>query len=179
MGTDKIKLTNQDKKMKCEKIESNGFCGDKVENEDDKTAADFCKSCGCGGDTVPPAPTPSPPDEDCKDDTDKIKLTNQDKKMKCEKIESSGFCEDEVENEVDKTAADFCTICGCGGDPVPAPTPSPPDEDCKGDTDKIKLTNQDKKMKCEKIESNGFCKDEVENEVDKTAADFCTICGCG
>merc|ERR1712238_216943 len=136
------------------------------ENEGDKTAAKFCKSCGCGGDPVP-APTPSPPDEDCKDDNDKIKLTNQDKKMKCEKIESNGLCKDKVENEGDKTAAEFCKSCGCGKDP------------CKDDNDRIKLTSQDQNWNCARIEKKGLCKDKVENEGDKTAADFCKSCGCG
>merc|ERR1712238_549702 len=176
----KIKLTNQKKKMKCSKIKSNGLCEEGVENEDNKTAENFCTSCGCGEDPVP-APTPSPPDEDCTlEDDDLLKLTTKNNEKTCAYINTKGLCDDPVENQDDKTAADFCISCGvCDGDPVPAPTPSPPDEDCKGDKDKIKLTTQEKLMKCEKIESNGFCEELVENEDGKTAEKFCTSCGCG
>merc|ERR1712161_22068 len=177
----KIKLTNQKKKMKCSKIKSNGLCEEGVENEDDKTAENFCTSCGCGEDPVP-APTPSPPDDACKDNDVKIMLTlenGMDKEFTCGKIETKELCGKKVKDQGDKTAENFCTSCSCGEDPVPAPTPSPPDEDCKGDKDKIKLTNQEKLMKCEKIESNGFCEEKVENEDGKTAEKFCTSCGCG
>merc|ERR1712238_412482 len=124
-------------------------------------------------------PSSLPIDEDCKDDNDKIKLTSQDQNWNCARIEKKGLCKDKVENEGDKTAADFCKSCGCGEVPVPAPTPSPLDEDCKDDNDKIKLTSQDQNWNCARIEKKGLCKDKVENEGDKTAADFCKSCGCG
>merc|ERR1712238_600170 len=162
------------------------------ENEGDKTAAEFCKSCGCG--EVP-----------CKDDNDKIKLTSQDQNWNCARIEKKGLCKDKVENEGDKTAADFCKSCGCGNAPsnapsivpskepsvvpsnapshvpskapsvvpskapseVPSDTPSVPS--CKDDNDKIKLTSQDQNWNCARIERKGLCKDKVENEGDKTA----------
>jgi len=179
----KIMLTlenGMDKEFTCGKIETKELCGKKVKDQDGKTAENFCTSCGCGEDPVP-APTPSPPDEDCTlEDDDLLKLTTKNNEKTCAYINTKGLCDDPVENQDDKTAADFCISCGvCDGDPVPAPTPSPPDEDCKGDKDKIKLTNQEKLMKCEKIESNGFCEEKVENEDGKTAEKFCTSCGCG
>merc|ERR1712238_453093 len=112
-------------------------------------------------------PSSLPIDEDCKDDNDKIKLTSQDQNMNCARIEKKGLCKDKVENEGDKTAADFCKSCGCGEDP------------CKDDNDRIKLTSQDQNWNCARIEKKGLCKDKVENEGDKTAADFCKSCGCG
>jgi len=62
-------------------------------------------------------PTPSPPDDDCKDDNDEIKLTEKGTKT-CAKIDKEGWCGEKVKDEDDKTAAEFCTSCGCGGDPV-------------------------------------------------------------
>merc|ERR1712238_336541 len=112
-------------------------------------------------------PSSLPIDEDCKDDNDRIKLTSQDQNMNCARIEKKGLCKDKVENEGDKTAAEFCKSCGCGEVP------------CKDDNDKIKLTSQDQNWNCARIEKKGLCKDKVENEGDKTAADFCKSCGCG
>ena len=146
---DKITLEKNDKKITCEKINRKNWCDEKVKDEDGETAAEFCTSCGCGESPVPSmAPTPSPPDEDCTlEDDDLLKLTTKNNEKTCAYINTKGLCDDPVENQDDKTAADFCISCGvCDGDPVPAPTPSPPDEDCKGDKDKIKLTNQEKLM---------------------------------
>merc|ERR1711935_787024 len=126
----------EDKKFTCEKINRKQWCDKKVTDEGDKTAAEFCTSCGC---IEGPDPGPSPPDEDCKDDTDKIRLTNQEKKLNCKQIKQKELCGEKVKNEGDKTAVDFCTSCGCesGGDP----TPSPPDDDCTlGDSDTLQLT---------------------------------------
>merc|ERR1711865_857215 len=146
------------------------WCDKKVTDEGDKTAAEFCTSCGCVE-----GPGPSPPDEDCKDDTEKIKLTNQEKKLKCKQIKQKELCGETVKNEGDKTAANFCTSCGCGGDP----TPSPP-ADCKDEKDKIVLTDESwGELKCKQIENKELCGEKVKNEVDKTAVDFCTSCGCG
>ena len=66
--------------QKCKKINKNGWCDKKVQDEGGKTAADFCTSCGCesGGD-----PTPSPPD-DYKEDDDRIVLTDKGE-FKCKK----------------------------------------------------------------------------------------------
>jgi len=66
---DKLKLTTQDKKMKCEKIETKELCGEKVKNEGDKTAAEFCKSCGCDAPETPEIPE-TPEDVDGDDDAD-------------------------------------------------------------------------------------------------------------
>ena len=81
------------------------------------------------------------------------------------------------EDEGDKTATKFCTICGCGEDPVPASSPSPPADNCKDNDDKIELTEEGK-QKCKKTNKNGWCDKKVNDEGDKTAAKFCTICGC-
>merc|ERR1712238_74149 len=180
---DKIKLTNQENKMKCFKIELNGLCEEEVENEDDKKAENFCTSCGCGEDPVP-APTPSPPDDACKDNDVKIMLTlenGMDKEFTCGKIETKELCGKKVKDQGDKTAEKFCTSCGCGEDPVPAPTPSPPDEDCTlEDDDLLKLTTKNNEKTCAYINTKGLCDDPVENQDDKTAADFCISCGvCG
>merc|ERR1712085_2517 len=118
-------------------------------------------------------PIASPPADDCKKDKEKIVLTNEGE-QKCKKIKNKGWCDEKVKDKGDKTAADFCTICGCesGGDP----TPEPPD-DCKKDMEKIVLTNEGE-QKCQKIKNKGWCDEKVEGKGDKTAADFCTICGC-
>merc|ERR1712194_928477 len=94
----------------------------------------------------------------------------------CGKIASNKLCDIEVKNKDGKTAAKFCTSCGCGDDPVP--TPSPPDDKCKGDEDEIDLTEKGFKA-CGKIASNKLCDKEVKNKDGKTAAKFCTSCGCG
>jgi len=138
----------------------------------------LCISCGvCGGDPVP-APTP-----DCTlEDDDKLMLTTQNKKLTCARIEKKKLCDDEVENQEDKTAADLCISCGvCGGDPVPAPTPSPPDEDkCKGANDTLKLKKKGDKT-CAAIKEKGLCKEKVKKAdgKKKKASDFCASCGCG
>merc|ERR1711935_1171448 len=111
--------------------------GDKeVKKKDGKTAAKFCSSCGCGDD---PVPTPSPPDDKCKSDEDEIKLTEKGLQT-CATIAAKEWCDKEVKKKDGKTAAKFCSSCGCGDDPVP--TPSPPDDKCKGNEDEIKLTEK-------------------------------------
>merc|ERR1712238_210952 len=129
---DEIELTKEGT-TKCRKIGKKGWCGEKVKDEGDKTAAKFCTICGCGVNPVP-VPTPSPTDDDCKDIDDEIELTEEGT-TKCRKIDKKGWCGEKVNDEGDKTAAKFCTICGCGVDPVPSPTPSPPDDDCKDNND--------------------------------------------
>merc|ERR1712085_123218 len=121
-----------------------------------------------------PTPPPSPPD-DCKEDNKKIRLTDEGN-QKCKEIKKQKWCDKKVKGKGDKTAADFCTICGCesGGDPTPPP--SPPD-DCKEDNKKIVLTDEGK-QKCKEIKKQKWCDKKVEGKGDKTAADFCTICGC-
>merc|ERR1712194_611494 len=120
-------------------------------------------------------PIDSPPADDCKEDTEKIVLTDEGR-QKCKKIKNKGWCDEKVEGKGDKTAAAFCTICGCesGGDPTPPP--SPPD-DCKEDNKKIRLTDEGN-QKCKEIKKQKWCDKKVEGKGDKTAADFCTICGC-
>merc|ERR1712194_751508 len=134
-------------------------CDDPVENQDDKTAADFCLSCGCGG---PAPPTPSPPDEgNCKGADDTLKLKTKGEKT-CAKIKEKGFCTKPVATEEQdgqkKKASDFCTSCGCEDDGGSAPvTPSPPDEgNCKGADDTLKLKTKGEKT-CAKIKEKGFC----------------------
>merc|ERR1712238_454668 len=174
---DRIVLTDKNE-LKCKKIKKQELCGEKVKNEGDKTAADFCTSCGCGG-SAPP--TPSPPDEDCTlGDSDTLQLTTKKNEQTCAKIVTKKLCDDAVENQEDKTAADFCLSCGCGGSTPP--TPSPPDEDnCKGADDTLKIKNEGEKT-CAEIKEKGFCKKKVEKEEQdgnkKNAFDFCTSCGC-
>merc|ERR1712194_125775 len=146
--------------------------------QEDKTAADFCLSCGCGG-SAPP--TPSPPDEDCTlGDSDKLKLTTKKRKQTCAKIEEEKLCDDPVQNQDEKTAADFCLSCGCGGSPPPTPSP-PEDGNCKGADDTLKLKTKGEKT-CAKIKEKGFCTKTVATEEQdgqkKKASDFCTSCGC-
>merc|ERR1712238_296964 len=100
----------------CAYINTKELCGDPVENQEDKTAADFCKSCGVGGGDPGPAPTPSPPDDDCTlDDDDVLQLTTKNNEKTCAFINTKELCDD----------------------PVPAPTPSPPDGDCTLDDDDV------------------------------------------
>merc|ERR1712238_361492 len=135
MGDNDVKImltleNGMDKEFTCGKIETKELCGKKVKDQDGKTAEKFCTSCGCGEDPVPStAPTPSPPDDACKDNDVKIMLTlenGMDKEFTCGKIETKELCGKKVKDQGDKTAENFCTSCGCGEDPVPAPTPSPP-----------------------------------------------------
>ena len=142
------------------------MCGEKVQDEGGKTAANFCASCGCESDGDP---TPSPPD-DCKEDDDKIVLTDEGE-LKCKKIKSQALCDEKVQDEGGKTAAGFCISCGCesGGDFAP----SPPD-DCKEDDYKIVLTDEGE-LKCKKFKSQVLFDEKVQDEGGKTAANFVPV----
>ena len=150
----------------------------------DKTTANSCINFGvCSGDPFP-APTPSPQNDDCTlGKTDTLKLTTKNKELMCAKINSKKICDNEVENQEDKTVADFCISCGvCGGNPVPAFTSSPSDDDkCKGAYDSLKLKIKGDKT-CAAIKKE-FCKEKVKKEEKdgkkKKASNFCTGCVCG
>merc|ERR1711935_834313 len=158
----------------CAKIEEKKLCDDPVENQDEKTAADFCLSCGCGG-SAPP--TPSPPDEgNCKGADDTLKLKTKGEKT-CAKIKEKGFCTKTVATEEQdgnkKKASDFCTSCGCeeegdgGGD------------NCQDSTGKFELKSGEK-TKCKNI-TTSQCDDEVNDKEYLSVRYFCpeTCDACG
>eukprot|EP00751_Fragilariopsis_kerguelensis_P029448 CAMPEP_0170923256 /NCGR_PEP_ID=MMETSP0735-20130129/10932_1 /TAXON_ID=186038 /ORGANISM="Fragilariopsis kerguelensis, Strain L26-C5" /LENGTH=231 /DNA_ID=CAMNT_0011322815 /DNA_START=148 /DNA_END=840 /DNA_ORIENTATION=- len=139
-----IKLKDKDKGTQtCQKIKKKEWCDEEVKNSDGLTAVEFCYSCDCDGGIsqaptevptgVPTAspsgvPTLSTPDDKCKSDEDEIKLTEKGLQT-CATIAAKEWCDKEVKKKDGKTAAKFCSSCGCGDDPVP--TPSPPDDKCK------------------------------------------------
>merc|ERR1712194_934023 len=129
--------------------------------------------CSTGSQSPSSPPSDSPPDDDCKGDKDKIVLEKKGS-QKCEKIFEKGWCGKNVVGGGGDTAKKFCTICGCGEDPVP--TPSPPDDDCKGGDDKIDLKNGGE-QKCKNIFKDGLCEEKVQGG--GKAKNFCTSCGCG